>query len=448
MSFTHRWRIFYLVIFELAQKYTKALFGGFLAGLLLTVAFWRVYPFIVEHWFTQATRIGVVGEFTPNTLPLTIQKHISFGLTTLAPDGAVLPGLASTWVATDSGKTFTFFLRQDVRWHDGKPVVSADVNYNIKNVQFAVLDPKSIRITLPTPYSPLPSLFSKPIFQAGLKGMGEYKVAGIHLNGDIVTYLKLVSLHPKSTKPAAIEYRFYKTETTAVTAYKLGEIDVVEDLSTPYDLGSWKNTRVDRRVNYNRIVSLFFNGANQRLNDKNIRHALAYGVPQLKEEHAYSPISKLSWAYTDKVKKYLPDGIQAKKLLGSEKNASDSAALELTTFSVYADTAQLITDAWTSIGIAAKVKVVNSVPDDYQILLSGQDVPPDPDQYPFWHSTQTATNITKFGNVKIDKLLEDGRQEIDVEERKKIYGDFQRRIIEEAPAVFLYYPAGFTITRK
>ena len=184
---------------------------------------------------------------------------------------------------------------------------------------FTVVDPKTIKVTLQTPYSPLPSLLSKPIFQAGLKGMGKYKIAGIHLNGNIVTYLILIPSDPKADIQLAKEYRFYRTESMAVTAYKLGEVNQLQDLSSAYDLGTWKNTHVDAHVNYNRIVSLFFNVTNKEFSEKSIRHGLAFGVPQLKEERAYSPISKLSWAYTDKVKKYAFDSIQAKKLLNNYK---------------------------------------------------------------------------------------------------------------------------------
>ena len=67
---------------------------------------------------------------------------------------------------------------------------------------------------------------------------------------------------------------------------------------------------------------------------------------------------------------------------------------------------------------------------------------------PFWHSTQTATNITGYANVKIDKLLEDGRQELDPAKRKSIYADFQRYLTEDVPAIFMYYPNSFTVTRN
>ena len=112
------------------------------------------------------------------------------------------------------------------------------------------------------------------------------------------------------------------------------------------------------------------------------------------------------------------------------------------------ETAQAIADSWTALGIHTQVRVENSVPSSFQVLLAAQELPPDPDQYPFWHSTQTQTNVTGYDtNVKIDKLLEDGRQELDQEQRKKIYADFQRRLVEDVPAVFLYYPQTYTVRR-
>ena len=135
MAGLRSWKIAYLVVIELAQKYTKALLVGFLIGLSLSVLFWRTYPFISQQWIMPVKHIGMVGTFTPNTLPLVIQKKISFGLTTLSGDGSALPGLATSWVATDSGKVFTFYLRNDIKWHNGKPVMANDINYNINQLK-------------------------------------------------------------------------------------------------------------------------------------------------------------------------------------------------------------------------------------------------------------------------------------------------------------------------
>jgi len=57
-------------------------------------------------------------------------------------------------------------------------------------------------------------------------------------------------------------------------------------------------------------------------------------------------------------------------------------------------------------------------------------------------------NLTRLKNPRIDKLLEDGRKSLDLDERRKIYFDFQKYLVEEVPAVFLYYPMTYTINRK
>lgn len=448
MSIARRWRIFYLVVVELAQKYTRALVLGFFLGLVLSLVTARLYPLLSQRWFAPIDRIGIVGSFSPNNLPFSIQRAISFGLTDLGVDGAPLPGLATSWVATDSGKTFTFYLRSDVKWQNNKPVVADDINYNIKNVTFQVIDNRTIRATLDNTYSPFPSLVAKPLFQPGLMGFGDYRVGSIRLNADTVSYLKLVPMDMRSREKKSLEYRFYPTEAAAILAYKLGEIDTLEELTSPYDLASWEGAEVTQKTKYSHIVSLFFNIKNSALADKAVRQALAYGVPDLPGERALSPITKTSWAYSDNVKKYTFDSSQMKKLLGETEIATSTATLALSTFPQFADEAQLIADSWTNLGVPTQVKIVGEIPSDYQVLLSVQEVPPDPDQYPFWHSTQEVTNKTGLTNVKIDKLLEDGRQELATAVRKKIYADFQRYLVEEAPAVFLHYQTVFTIRRK
>jgi peptide/nickel transport system substrate-binding protein len=64
------------------------------------------------------------------------------------------------------------------------------------------------------------------------------------------------------------------------------------------------------------------------------------------------------------------------------------------------------------------------------------------------HSTQNTTNITHLNNPRIDKLLEDGRKTLDLNLRKSIYSDFQRFLVEEVPAIFLFYPETYTLTRN
>jgi oligopeptide transport system substrate-binding protein len=52
------------------------------------------------------------------------------GLLRLDENLQVAPDIASSWDKSADGKTFTFHLRQDVKFHDGKPVKASDFKYS------------------------------------------------------------------------------------------------------------------------------------------------------------------------------------------------------------------------------------------------------------------------------------------------------------------------------
>jgi len=112
------------------------------------------------------------------------------------------------------------------------------------------------------------------------------------------------------------------------------------------------------------------------------------------------------------------------------------------------DTADEIAKYWSEIGIKTSVLVSSIVPEEFQVYLTILDPSADPDQYFMWHSTQIDTNISKYSSPRVDKLLEDGRKELNFEERRKIYLDFQRFLVEDSPAAFLYTPKIISISRK
>src|SRR6266540_5071530 len=46
----------------------------------------------------------------------------------------IIPELAETWEISDGGQTITFHLHHGVKWHDGTPFSSADVQYTIERI--------------------------------------------------------------------------------------------------------------------------------------------------------------------------------------------------------------------------------------------------------------------------------------------------------------------------
>ena len=68
-----------------------------------------------------------------------VNRLVYIGLTDYDKDGNVAPGLAESWTISKDGLVYTFVLRRDVKWHDGKPFTAADVKFTYEKI----LDPKS-----------------------------------------------------------------------------------------------------------------------------------------------------------------------------------------------------------------------------------------------------------------------------------------------------------------
>ena len=61
--------------------------------------------------------------------------------------GEPQPNLAHTWDVSADGLTWTFYLRRDVRWHDGEPFTAADVEFTFNQIIYNEDIPTSTRAT-------------------------------------------------------------------------------------------------------------------------------------------------------------------------------------------------------------------------------------------------------------------------------------------------------------
>ncbi len=436
----------FLVVKTFISRHIKFLALGFLGGFFFILFLLQVYPIYVQTAGQKEQIIGMVGRYDESNLPVSIRNKISLGLTALTASGSATSSLAQSWKVENNGKDYIFSLPHNVYWQDGTQFSSSDVNYHLSDVRFIPIDKYLLKVSLKEPYTPLPILLSEPLFKPNLVGLGVYKVARIEYNGDYITSLSLVPI--KGGLPD-ITYKFYLSTDDAILAFKIGEVNTLENLGRIDDLANWKNVKITPETEFNKFVGIFLNLNNSFFKEKDIRQALYYATPNFDDfEKVYTPISPLSWAYSQKVRLYKFDPATAQKILAKSPLGSSSAQLTISTFVNLLDTAQTVSDTWNNIGLHTKVKVQSSIPSDYQVFILTFGIPPDPDQYQFWQSTQDASNISHYSSLKVDKLLEDGRRTLNMDDRKKIYADFQRYLVEDAPVIFLYHPKIYIVERK
>ncbi|MFM9912123.1 MAG: peptide-binding protein [Methylophilaceae bacterium] len=88
---------------------------------------------------------------------------------------------------------------------------------------------------------------------------------------------------------------------------------------------------------------------------------------------------------------------------------------------------------------------------DFDVVILGWSLSLDPDQFSIWHSSQNGPNqfnFINYNNPQVDKLLEQGRLELDPDKRMKIYHEFSRILLEDSPIVYLFEGYGLPAIHK
>ncbi|MBL7150357.1 ABC transporter substrate-binding protein [Candidatus Microgenomates bacterium] len=431
-----RFRISFWFFRAFWEKYFKVIILGLVLGISVFVFYSRFTHLIPQP--KKTTKIGFVGRYTPNKLPLSVLEKISRGLVKTEMNGSASPDLAESWEIKDEGKTYTFHLKKGFSWQDGTPLKTEDIHYNLEGVKLEVKNDDTLEFKLNEPFSPFPTILNQPLFKEGFLGLGEYRVTSMKFSGDFVDSLKIES-------DDALIFKFYPTERAAVLGFKLGEIDELTNITDLSEFETWPNINITPELHQDQFVAVFYNTKDQNLSSKTFRQALTYAIEKPDDKsRALGPLNPNSWTYNNQVKPYDYNLQKAKDLL--EESKLTEVEIELTTTFSQLPFAEKIKESWQKLGIKTTVRVISTLPEDFQAFLASQEIPADPDQYTLWHSTQNG-NITGYNDPRIDQLLESARKTLDLEERKEKYFDFQRFLVEDVPAAFLFHPTVYTISR-
>lgn len=430
------------------KKMRRTIISSVVLGILVFFAFIGLLNYYFRPLIFKTTEsVGYAGTYTIPTLPKELLSEVSFGLTSVDDKGQIKVAAAESYTIKDE-KIYTFKLKKGIKFHDGKELTSQNVNLNFADVTSKPIDKYTISYTLKNPYSPFVVSVAGPIFGKNLTGIGKMKIDDVDVNGGFVRTLTLSNTTSKDKKK---KIYFYPTQKALKIAFMLGEVSGIYGVNSTKvngtDLSKWKKVKTKSYTNYTSLVALFYNSNDPILNNKKIRQALNYSLPENLPfgERAFGPIPPNS-IYFSQPPTYKISDIELSKTLLSTVKDPIKDPIVISTTEEYEAVAQEVSAAWKKLGILSKTKIVQGIPSDFQVFIYEIRLPEDPDQYVLWHSDQV-NNITHYKNLRIDKLLEDGRSISDVEKRKKIYADFQKYLTDDVPASFFYFPREYNLTK-
>lgn len=222
--------------------------------------------------------------------------------------GELEPRIAESWEVSEDGLTWTFYLREDAKFHNGDPVLASDVAFSIMRAKNSpicaskfssvddcvVVDDHTVQVNLVQPdgswliitntmlaiysereVSELGDTFGSDIHTAGC---GPYVMTR---NDGLDTYWELSAFSDYYLGEPAIKKISYKpiTDTAAsVISLKSGELDYLQAPADSYESFAADDAFNTEVVPENHVTYLSINYTDPQLADKNLRQAIAYCI--------------------------------------------------------------------------------------------------------------------------------------------------------------------------
>lgn len=286
--------------------------------------------------------VGVPASITPITARTrserTLVGLIFSGLVRLGPDGGFEADLAKSWTTDESGKTWTFRIRDDVTWQDGAPVTADDVVFTVEalkspdavgavasswaEVEVEAVDEHTVQFTLQTPIGGFLAATTQPLLPAHLLadvpfadlatgefatlpvGTGPYVLAELDDERAVLVPAALLpppveepesspTLDPFASRvPAAtptrpvpylerIEVRFYQDAAALAAALESGEVDGATGLPVEQATALEGTEGIDRIAYPSTTLSavmLNLRPSHPELDDARVRKALLASI--------------------------------------------------------------------------------------------------------------------------------------------------------------------------
>ena len=425
--------------------------------------------------------------------------------------GALERGLAESFQVSADALTMTFRLQQGIRWHNGDALTADDVAATLNAfaspdfrgvpvtdfgsfVKATALDDRTVQITFREAYCPaltgigtlkiLPRAIANGLNFPRLKpeqliGTGPLKVVSRSEDQFVLTRYGNYYLGQPHVESWTL--KFFPNTAALRTAFAAKQVDVMA--TAPGDYAAVKNLpgATLLRATAPEYVTVIFNTDTVTLNDGRVRQALNYALDRnvLLEDLAGQGILVDSsalptyWANPANPPRYSFDPVKAKQILadagwrdtGDGVLRKDGRAMSLQLWleaddPILEPLAFRLREMYAALGIQVELElddrpgvITHAFQHRFDLLLVARQVALDPDQRWYWQSDQNAKgsgfNFGSYSNPRLDALFKESLRvnACDSSGRATVFGEISRNLVIDPPAVFLFAPLRYLVTR-
>ena len=404
--------------------------------------------------------------------------------------GKIVPWLAERWHTADN-RNYTFFLKPGVRFHNGRELRAADVKFvferaanpetkhpqrvryaNIANI--IVKDDYTVTLSLKEldasflltlarqgsviyPREAADTLKSEPL------GTGPFRL-GEWVRGDRIVLLKHPEYHVKGVpKLDRVTYRFIPDPNAALAALKAGDID-----AAMFGIGPEHVPDLQKDARFQVVIGettndviLAMNNGKKPFSDVRVRRAITHAIDKKEVVKGAmfgfgrvlgSNVDPLNPYFVDLANAMPHDPAKAKKLLAEAgyPNGFEAVLKVAPQYYYTVRTGEILVSQLQKVGVKVKIEQIEWGQwlsrvwreADYDLTIIGHAEPWDINNY------ANPKYYFRYDNTEFQKLFKESEVTIDDRARRELYVAMQRKLVEDAPAVWLYVHPRLAVTKK
>jgi peptide/nickel transport system substrate-binding protein len=423
-----------------------------------------------------------------------VMDNMNAGLVRVTKDGLGLePDLAKEWAISDDDKTYTFKLRDGLKFSDGSPLTAGDVKFSLERLRdrqdsvmasmygivAAIETPDEATVVIHLNEPSAPFLSTLAMFAASVVPEAAVKAAGEDFGSEPVgagafkldewrrgDRVILVRNHDYwedgRVKLDGVEWVYIPNDNTRMLKLQAAEVDAA--IFVPFNQIDTLQQNPDIQVHLDpssREDHLLINHAHEPLGDVQVRRAICMAIDRQaivkavlfghgQVANSFIPAGALYHNDANPTCTYDPGA--AGKLL-TQAGVGDDLELKLLIAagnSIDDQTAVLIKDMLSKVGIATNIVKEEQGQEwntltagDYDLSLSywTNDII-DPDEkatFSLYGKDENKSYYTRYENPKVTALIDQGRVTMEPDQRREIYDQMQKIASQDVNWVDLYY---------
>ncbi len=421
-----------------------------------------------------------------------VMFNVFEGLMKPTPEGDLIPAVAEKYEISDDQLTYTFTIRDGIKFHNGDPVTAEDVGESLarcknggdgifeveafSNIQhMETADSRSISITLGEPDSEFLSYLTAAVLPAGYDGQdtapvgtGPFKFVSRAAQDNIVLE-RFDDYWGEKAYLDKVTYKIIENADSILMSLQSGAVDLFAHLTSTQVAQLGDEFNIEEGT-MNLVQAMYLNNAVAPFDDVRVRQALCYAIDRqqildlafdgygsLIGSSMYPAFGKY---FDDSLTNYYTYDVEKAKALLADAGYPDGFAMTITVPSNYQphlDTAQVIVEQLKQVGVTAEILPVtweSWLNDTYmgrqfQATVVGVDASTMTARALLERFTSTAgNNFINYNNAEYDAIFQAAIAAADDAAQTAAYKQAEANLTENAANVYIQDLADLVAIRK